>query len=486
VLSRLQRLRALLDQDEQRDLSALHARDRAIALDLAVPASSPHRQILAWASARDPTINAAGDEGTGLTPLLFLLGGLLGVLACAGALYFEGGERVNVVSLLGLLVGLQLASLLLTLLGMAPGALQRLVGLRGLAEALQVLSPSAAVVRGMRRWLPRGSAALALLGAGARRDLRLYARLRRWTLWSLSQAFAVAFNLGAAACFLLLVVFTDLAFGWSTTLDVAAEPVARAMQALAVPWASLHPEAVPDLELVRASRYFRAEPLAPVDAQRLGRWWPFVFACLLTYGLLPRLVLWAFAAWRRRVAVRWTLLHLPGAQELLHRLNRELVSTHGPAQSAPAQSPPPVPARVSVAPGSGSCSLVAWGDLELDGEALLGPVRAACGLDPVEVHAAAGRRGPAEDQEVLQALTLSRRPVVVAVKSWEPPLSELVDFLQALRTASDDVRPLVVVPLPQPGRPGPDPADVGVWRARLARTGDPWLSVRAVNVDDPA
>src|SRR5204863_307845 len=46
----------------------------------------------------------------------------------------------------------------------------------------------------------------------------LYHHLEPWLLLGLTQAFGVAFNLGALFGCLRLIVFSDIAFSWSTTL----------------------------------------------------------------------------------------------------------------------------------------------------------------------------------------------------------------------------------------------------------------------------
>ena len=89
--------------------------------------------------------------------------------------------------------------------------------------------------------------------------------MRRWLLARWSHLCATAFFAAVLSTALALVVFTDLAFGWSTTLEVSASRIHDLARALALPWRAALPEAVPSLELVEVSRYFRAAGAARVD-----------------------------------------------------------------------------------------------------------------------------------------------------------------------------------------------------------------------------
>ena len=60
-------------------------------------------------------------------------------------------------------------------------------------------------------------------------------------------------TLTAVLTALALVVFTDLAFGWSTTLDLDAASLHRVVEALSTPWRELIPAARPSSTAARPS-----------------------------------------------------------------------------------------------------------------------------------------------------------------------------------------------------------------------------------------
>ena len=145
-------------------------------------------------------------------------------------------------------------------------------------------------------------------------------------MWS--QLFTLGFLLSAIAWFVFRLSTTDMAFVWSTTLDTHRRRWRRSPQpGTAV--GHLAPQATIDLDTIRNTRYFRAHHRAvppDVHAEELGRWWPFVLAAMLTYGVVPRLLALMIGLWRQHVALRWCLVHMPGAAEVLDRLNSPLIA----------------------------------------------------------------------------------------------------------------------------------------------------------------
>lgn len=108
-------------------------------------------------------------------------------------------------------------------------------------------------------------------------------------LGTLQQLWLLA-GFGILLGYLTLLLFTDLAFGWSSTLIDQPQRVVQLSQTLAAPWQWFWPTAVPSVELVEATRYARINPQAG-NLQWAGGWWQFLLASLLVYNLLPRVLL---------------------------------------------------------------------------------------------------------------------------------------------------------------------------------------------------
>jgi hypothetical protein len=79
---------------------------------------------------------------------------------------------------------------------------------------------------------------------------------------------------------------------------------------IAAPWRTIAPAAVPDAALIEGSRFFRLEDAmtVPRRPEAFTPWWPFIVCSLVTYGVLPRLILWTIATVKLRSATRALLL----------------------------------------------------------------------------------------------------------------------------------------------------------------------------------
>jgi Protein of unknown function (DUF2868) len=326
----------------------------------------------------------------------------------------------------------------------------------------------------------------AVLGR-ARAHAALYARVQRGQLMSWLLQAGLFFGAGALAATLVFVVFTDLAFGWSTTLDVAPERVHRFVAAVSMPWARLWPDAAPSLELVAATRHFRvlgaggaaAAGAGGVPPLVYGGWWPFLVMAIGCYAVLPRLAsLPLIGFWLGRECERAMRL-TPGVFELLEslatpRVESQAEGEEGSVGRALAGMVPEIDLRAWLARGDPGGArppfAVVWAEA-IEESAL----RSALG---VELHfgQAGGRRTLGEDEALVRAVSEWEGAILVAVRGQEPPILDLLDFLSALRRAVGAERPICTV------LAGGSPRDLETWRHRLASLADPMLSVARIEL----
>lgn len=416
--------------------------------------------------ARVDRIGAALGTARGI---LFAVGLALGWTAAAALLQLEVHEgRINIVLCVGLLVLLPALLLLAAIVAAAwaqrPSSAGAGGGWRGLTLA-----------RGVCALLPqrvREDADL-LLGRLSAHDRR-HVRARRALFFAWSQLVGVAFSLGALASILLHVVFTDLAFGWSTTLDVEATTVHPVIAGFAAPWAAVWPDAVPTLDLVETTRHFRVSPHVPhvhfIDPIAYGAWWPFLVMAILVYSLLPRALTTAFAERLLGLECAAAIAETPGVDRLIERLLAPPVETRATeeegeighvAQGRIARIDP----ADWLAAGAMDSFAIAWA------EAIDDSVWASIeGVDErFRLRDAGGRRSLAEDAERIAEVGESGGCVAVCVRAFEPPMLEFLDFLMDLRAAMGSGRALAVFLLD--GAPEDDEA----WRRKLSTLGDPRL-----------
>ncbi len=457
VLAALAVLPAVLESDEQGAPTQRRRRDRAIGKGLKHLAKTPLVQVLEWlvCMGMQPKLERARTACYAVVAVLIATGLLIGGAAAVGAFFYDGTTRVNVVAVLAVFVGLQTVLLVLVLVSMLPEhALGWLPGAEAITAILRMLSPGR-IALVVHKLLPVDiEQTLRQLGRASNGG-GLTPRLRTWIVIACAQYLALAFNAGAVFAALCLVVFSDIAFGWATTLALGATEFHRLVEWVALPWSEWLPTALPSIELIEASRYYRLEDAEQIvdDPKLLGQWWPFVVASMVTYGLVPRVLTLALALNRLRRAGEHALLVQPGVAELIERLNTTLVETQSEepetagddARSAMAPSP-----RRQVLPKDLG-AIIDWADVPVAQHWLdaLGDRKPPC-----VVYQAGGGRTLESDQAVVDAIRDASNDGSVAVltKGFEPPLLELDDFLDALRKAIGQQRDIIIVPLDAPGR----------------------------------
>ena len=124
-----------------------------------------------------------------------------------------------------------------------------------------------------------------------------------WNLVRLTQAGAVMFSLGLMAGLLGCIWFLEVGSDWeSTTPGWMAARLHDVCAYLSLPWGWLFPEWVPGITEIWLTQFKEGAGLA-WRMESAATWYPFLFAAIFFWGLLPRLLLWFFAILKERKAL---------------------------------------------------------------------------------------------------------------------------------------------------------------------------------------
>jgi hypothetical protein len=303
---------------------AFAQRDRSLYLDEIAPAvgdyqphTPTHRRMSLrhWLAARRnaedahmrPLLPGAafGSAQRLVTLLLAVVGFLAGIGVASALLSYDGTRPVSVSWYLFLLVFVQFA-LVVSVVG--AWVLRRTRGRAAAAPPgllMHVIRPLVTKASGWLQGQRIGHAAAEIQDkARARQGLlksqyALYGPVSYLPLLIPAQIFGVAFNVGIILTTILLEWFTDLAFGWGSTLNVHPQTIYDLTRLIALPWSWLFGEGIgyPSLEQIAGSRiilehWATATPTVKPDPSHLRSWGPFLVLAVVTYGLLPRLLLW--------------------------------------------------------------------------------------------------------------------------------------------------------------------------------------------------
>ncbi len=499
-LSELAALGAALEWDAQQREQTRGELDREIASAVHAAGPDPVAAGRVWlqaVSAREPDlaarrqrIDSAFAWSTGLSAVL---GALAGWLATPGVFYYDGTHRVNVLLVLAVLVVVPALFLLAFLFAaLPPRALGWLPGAGWVELAARGLSPGRWALA-LARWLPSEWRDTWAWWRGRMTAQRaLYGGVQKWMLLRASQWFALGYQSAAIITATALVVFTDLAFGWSTTLTTGdprrdAERVQSVTSTLSSPWSGWVPAASPALELIESSRYFRAAPaqLEPARAARLGGWWRFVILTIIVYGWWPRVLTTAFAQARLQTHLRNAWAATPGLAAVLRRARAAHLQTNAETpELAQKSSPPALADRGAVAVQAPVFAVINWSSCPVSDQV----VKARWHVPGV--HHAGGASTLEADRATIDTINSQKRDegdVLVLVKAWEPPLLEFADYIRALRSALGPARLIRVTPVALDEHEQPCAASSpqrDVWQRQLQRIGDPWLQVVSWNEED--
>lgn len=443
-----------LERDRQTNWRDRVARDRKLGVDDAGPTQSVKR-VLHWWQALDKDVQepSAGSEIARLfrhlSWTMLAAGTVSGMCLSSAVLHYDGSQPINVLVVLGWLVFLPFVFLVISVC--LPWSATTSFG----SEA----NIGAVILAFLKRRNPAAEAFFSAQRTNLSRE-----KLLRWRLMLCSQQFGLAFSLAALGTLLFRVGFSDLAFGWSTTLSLDTDTVAGLFQSTAMPWAGWLADGVPTSELVAQSRYYRLEQGARVlSAETLTTWWLFVTMCLAVYGVGLRLVALTVAMLGYRNATRGMLLGHSEVIALVDRLNTPILS--GQASTTEARDTHSDTEVARFDPSVHADLVILWNGAR------------GTASDGGRVIEAGGERGINEDLDAVRDLEPPSNGIVrVVTKAWEPPLLELHDYLKALRERFGGGTSIVVHPVGEIDDTA-DARDIAVWRRSLARLQDPEVYV---------
>ena len=335
---------------------------------------------------------------------------LFGFFTGFALLSYSGAEPVNIVYLLLVMVGLPLLSMLLTLLSLFTGNIG--------ANFFSHFSPLYYLEKAIN-FLPFAKK----IDFSA---LPFSSTLSKWIFLQRLQLFSFLFALGLFLALLLTVISKDIAFAWSSTLEVDPVVFQNVLAILATPWQSFFPSAVPSLELVEVSHYFRLgdklDPTMIENADKLGAWWKFLAMATLTYALLLRLLFWFMMKVGFNAQLKKEVLALSGVKKLLREFSTPFVSTQSVKHEEHLEVKEESTLLASETLSDSYASLLAWNYAE---KTLL-LLQDTNKVEASSMHVVGGRNSFSEDKAIVDGL---KGKILLYVKAWEPPTMDFMDLL---------------------------------------------------------
>lgn len=518
-------LEYFLQTDENDDSS--HQRDRNIYLEYIKPilekgkSVSPDSRrtiIKRWLDERKrkeyelfgPDTILPGDAFEEVRKLvmyvLFIMSFIAGSGLALSLLTYKGTEAINISGYLGAIVFAQIF-LILVLIG--------LFFLRGRRQPFKnssiIYSLLSAflvklVLRFKEKAMKRLSAdrrnhLLAAIGLAKGKKV-IYGSIFFWPIFIPAQVFGTGFNLGVLSATILRVLSSDLAFGWQSTIQFSSRAVYNIVKVISLPWSWVTPPRIahPTLEQIEGSRMILKEGIYHLVTNDLVAWWPFLCLAVLSYGLLPRIILLNVAFIAKNRALKKLDFSHASCDKLMYRLQAPVLNTEGHPNEKEFQDINIESTATSVArsPVKGDTisknSLIALVPSDIFEECLeeeLGTL----------IHNTLGFRfwkkkkidvDIERDKEVLDTLAGSKwedgqASVLILLEAWQPPIRETLFFVQEIRRILG-VKSKIIIALI--GKPTSNTIftrvnenDWGVWDQHIKKFADPYIRLERLETD---
>ena len=431
--------------------------NRAFGLTHVMLKNKPIEQLLAWVEKHQDRLkkpllcDTFSSYLYRITFTLVVIAFALGLLSGVALLSYHGHEPVNVIYFMAVAIFLPLFTMLLTFFAMLRASSSE--------NVLIHLSPAF--------WMEKILGFLPGKVQEQIKGLKINPLLANWIIIKRSQIIVLFFSLGLLLALLGVIVTKDIAFAWSTTLHISPEVFHGFLHTIAFPWRELVPSAVPSLELIEQSQYFRLGDKLDEEmiahASQLGEWWKFLACSTLFYAIFLRFWIFIFAAFGFSSAIKKSLLTLKGTSKLLREINEPIISTHANKSE-----------KVFISGEGNYSQIVNTLDASYDGiqgwaipyDELLVLGEWLKIIAPVH-YEVGGSNSLEEDTEIVFK---SHGEILLFVKAWEPPTMDFVDYLNELTAKVDKV---IVVPIGTvENHYDTTDKEIDVWENKLSMLGD--------------
>lgn len=265
--------------------------------------------------------------------------------------------------------------------------------------------------------------------------------VRTYILKTIQKA-GIAYVMGALLWVMVNVITTDLAFSWSSTLNMGPQHMHTFTETMATPWKGWFSAAVVDYETIEKTRYFRAsEDVIPVGATAydLGGWWPFLLMSLITYSFLPRLAAFTYYKTQLDKKAGNAITRSQEGQSLLQRLDTPYIITDvGENDNSRHWEPISGNHHESINSTPSSCVLM-WNFGEYDFD--INQVLYKLGIPKADVYSLGGVNTLSEDDQIIARVASAfknidhKQHLIVLVEYWESADVDFEKMLKKLRTA---------------------------------------------------
>ncbi len=431
-----------------------HEKNRAFALNHPSLANNPVAMVKAWVKSHryyiaEPLESerycGAMEKIRYLLAFVFLV---LGVFVGVGLLSYNGDEPVNSMYYL-------FAVIVIPLFGMAL-SLVSIFGSRGFGDFLSYFLPLYWIEMMFERFLPHKEHLIL--------KTPLPPLLQKWFFIERMQSFAIFFSVGVVVALLFVVIFKDIAFGWSTTLIFSEDTLHSGLLVIATLWQDWFASAIPSVELLKLSQFYRlgggVTPEMITHADKMGEWWKFLLMCALVYAIGLRTLFWIGVRYGYDKQLQKSFLAHKEIQTLIHQFTTPHVSTQSNQNEAVFVEHRELHDQTVTVHFHHYTYVLGW-NFTSDEMVLANDTQK---IEGQHINTTGGTHSVADDDAIA---TNAHGKVLLYIKSWEPPMMDFLDFLEML-IENQKIERIEILPLGTLFQNyQPDSKAVAVWRRKI-------------------
>ena len=390
---------------------------RAFGLQTQKLQNDPLKQILLWFKQnrqKYPLIKNYLHYTHYLTLLLGGISFILGVTFSTVLLKYSGNEPVNIIYFLTFAVFIPMLATLFSLFAMKGDSLLSHISFFYLLQKI------------LQKFLYKKNLKLVQIDKNVEEHFLLLQL----------QLAGFLFSVGIFIGLIFLVSTQDIAFAWSTTLNITPKEMASFLSSFSFAFHSICPSTHISLELIEKSHYFRLgthiDPTMLQSAASLGSWWKFLACSTLFYNVGPRLFTLIISYYSYKKTLKESLLQTQSVSKLLYAFNQPVIETH--AQDIEVHKENSSKKTVTTPKNISKTFQRAFG-WSLSKEKIL-VLSDLFDLHWQEAYGVGGSLSLEAEEQLIQHTT---GDVLLFIPVWEIPTMEFIDFLDALENVCKSI-----------------------------------------------
>lgn len=477
-------------------------RDRQIFLDLQTARKngikSDRQLILEWTETMAKRGQVPGNRISEIWKyLLYILaaaGFATGISAVSAVLYYRGNEPVNVAFFL---VATVLAHWIFFLVLASRGLAGLISGKRNQSSYSPLYSFIMKVFVffaeiALKAKKNRTGYEISDLKSFTGKFSAVYGNIFFWPVFVSAQIFGFSAAISSLAVTLARVAFTDLAFGWQSTINAAPERIHDLAGLAASPWKWFIPEGTgfPDASSIAGSRIILKDGILGLSTPDLASWWPFLCLCIIFYAVIPRFLMlvsgMVISSW---IPEKFEFNHAD-CVHLLFRMRTPVfdsrpIITNEDFQTATEHEPAPVIHKRTGLKDARAALLVSTDILCLaDAEKISAEILKSSGnrIDFTVSYSPGTLSEKKAMDELDEKINKAEKfTVCIFMEAWQPPILETTDFIKMIRNriGADNIINIILTGRPMAGSmlTPPNRTDMTVWNSFINRLADPYILV---------